>query len=103
MLDSGMLNLGSLILGIIALLLPLISLYVGKQQKIKVVVSLTILSLTSCATSLFFQIITFYLRVNASDWYALEDTVSVILSVPAIMFFVTLGLNAISLTKIRTE
>ena len=76
----GWLNLGSLVLGLIALILP--SINIARYEKLsKYWITFSIVSLSACSVSLFLQIFSFYERVKAEDWAALTDTMSVIASV----------------------
>lgn len=92
----GWLNLGSLVLGAIAWILPAINIS-RYDKRSRNWVTLTIVSISACSISLFFQIWSFYERVKAEDWSALLDTVSVIASVPAILLIGTIILNVITL------
>lgn len=89
------LNLGSLVLGAIAWILPAIN--ISRYKRSRNWATLSIASISACSISLFFQICSFYERVKAEDWSALMDTVSVIASVPAILLIVTIILNVITL------
>lgn len=93
---TAWLNLGSLVLGAIAWILPAISL--SRYDKgSRNWITLSFVSISACSTSLFFQIFSLYARVKAEDWSALMDTVSVIASVPAILLVGTIVLNVITL------
>lgn len=87
---------GSLVLGAIAWILPAINIS-RYDKRSRNWVTLTIMSISACSISLFFQIWSFYERVKAEDWSALLDTVSVIASVPAILLIGTIILNVITL------
>ncbi len=89
------LNLGSLVLGAIAWLLPAINIsrYSKRSENW---VTLAMVSISACSISLFFQIYSFYERVRSEDWSALMDTVSVIATVPAILLIGTILLNGIT-------
>ena len=101
-MDIAWLNFGSLVLGLIAFILPLIN--VARYEKLsKHWVTLSIVSLSACSISLFLQIYSFYERVKANDWAALMDTMDVIASVPAILLIVTIILNAITLFMYRNK
>lgn len=94
------LNLGSLVLGAIAWILPAITIS-RYDKRSRNWVALSIMSISACSISLFLQICNFYERVKAEDWSALMDTVSVIASVPAILLIGTILLNAITLYMYR--
>ncbi|WP_141499658.1 hypothetical protein [Paenibacillus luteus] len=90
------LNLGSLVLGATAWILPAINI-ARYDKRSKKWVTLSIVSISACSISLFFQICSFYERIKAEDWTALMDTVSVIASVPAILLIGTIILNVITM------
>ena len=98
----GWLNLGSLVLGLIALILPAINI-VKYEKRSKYWITFSIVSLSACSVSLFLQIFGFYEIVKAEDWAALMDTMSVIASVPAILLIGTILLNAITLYMYRNR
>ncbi|MEC2077760.1 hypothetical protein [Metabacillus fastidiosus] len=98
----GWLNLGSLVLGLIAWILSAINI-IRNEKLSRNWIILSIMSLSACSISLFFQICSFYERVKAEDWDALMDTVSVIASVPAILLIGTIILNAITLYIYRNR
>lgn len=96
----GWLNLGSFMLGLIAWILPAINITRYEKRSRNWItnwITLSIVSISACSISLFFQICSFYERVKAEDWGALIDAMSVIASVPAILLIVTIILNAITL------
>jgi len=90
------LNLGSLVLGLIAWILPAINILRYKRDSNNWI-TLSIISLSACSISLFFQICGFYERIKAEDWSALMDTMGVNVSIPAILLIGTIILNAIAL------
>ena len=98
----GWLNLGSLVLGLIAWILPSINI-ARYEKRSKYWITLSIVSLSACSVSLFLQICSLYERVKAEDWAALMDTMSVIASVPAILLIGTIILNAITLYMYRNR
>ena len=98
----GWLNVGSLVLGLIAWILPVINISRYKKRSSSWI-ELSIISLSACSISLFFQICSFNERVKAEDWTALMDTISVIASVPAILLIGTIILNVITLYLYRKK
>ncbi|HIW33621.1 MAG TPA: hypothetical protein IAA29_12630 [Candidatus Paenibacillus intestinavium] len=90
------LNLGSLLLGLIAWILPVLNIS-RYDKRSRNWITLSIVSISACSISLFFQICSFYERVKAEDWSALTDTINVIVSVPAILIIGTIILNVITL------
>ncbi|CEG27080.1 hypothetical protein BN1002_01936 [Bacillus sp. B-jedd] len=93
----GWLNLGSLVLGLISWILPMINLTTEKKQDNKNWLVLSIISLFACSTSLCFQIIYTYRLVIVKDWGALEDTMYAVAYASAVLLIVTVILNLITL------
>ncbi|CDQ20090.1 hypothetical protein [Halobacillus karajensis] len=90
----SLLNIGSLVLGLIAWILPLIHL-LGDHRR--TALKWGILSLSACAVSLCLQLFYTYHLVSIEDWSALMDTTGAVASVAAVLLIVTLLLNAMSL------
>ncbi len=97
----GLLNLGSLVLGLIALILPVVNLMRYKKHSHRNWVSLSIMSISACAISLCFQIFYNYHLVKIEDWSALMDITGAVVYVAATLFIVTIILNAITLIVYR--
>ncbi|TRZ39683.1 hypothetical protein CEQ21_01600 [Niallia circulans] len=93
----GWLNLASLVLGLIALILPIVNLTREKKQENKNWVALSIISISACSISLCFQIFYTYHKVTVEDWGALMDTMYAVAFASAALLLVTLILNAITL------
>src|SRR5690606_3331311 len=83
----GLLNLGSLILGILAWILPFIFL-MGKYDREKWGI-ISFLSMIASASALFFQIIYSYYLVTIEDWAALLDTQGAVVFAAAVLLSVT--------------
>jgi hypothetical protein len=98
-----MLNLGSLILGLSAWLLPVVNIIQHRKHNYWSWISLSLISLSACSFSLCFQIFEIYGRVLVEDWSALLDTMSTVAFVSAILLFVTVILNVITLIKYRSR
>lgn len=99
----GLLNLGSLVLGIIAWILPVVNLLQYKKHDQWNGAVLSIMSICACAISLCFQI--FYTKhlVEIEDWSALMDTAGTMAFVAAVLVIVTIILNAITLIVYRNR
>lgn len=97
----GLLNLGSLVLGIIAWILPVVNLMRYKTHNDKNWVVLSILSSSACAISLCFQIFYICHKVKLEDWSALMDTTGTVTFVAAVLLIITILLNAITLVVYR--
>ncbi|NYE07576.1 cytochrome c oxidase subunit 4 [Bacillus niacini] len=93
----GILNLGSLILGLIAWILPLINLMRYEKHNHRKSVVFSISSLSSCAISLCFQIYYYYHLVKSEDWTALMDTTGATVTASIVLLIVTILLNTITL------
>ncbi|MBA9029308.1 hypothetical protein [Peribacillus huizhouensis] len=97
----GLFNLGSLILGLIAWILPVVNLMRYKKHDHWNSVVPSIMSIGACAISLCFQILYNYHLVKIEDWSALMDTTSAVAFVAAVLLIVTIILNAITLIVYR--
>lgn len=96
----GLLNLGSLVLGLIAWTLPVVNL-ISKKHDHKNWVVLSIMSISACAISLCFQIFYNYHLVKIEDWGALMDTMYTVTFASTVLLIVTIILNAINLIVYR--
>ncbi|MBU6135322.1 MULTISPECIES: hypothetical protein [Clostridium] len=91
-----LLNPASLLLGLIAWILPIISLMQYKENKNKSWIILSIISISSCVISLFLQIIYNNHLVQINDWSALMDTTDALVFVSAVLIVVTIILNTVT-------
>lgn len=96
-----MLNIGSLVLGLIAWLLPVVNLMQYKKPDHKNWVVLSIMSISACAISLCFQIINNSHLVKIEDWTALMDITGSLAVIASVLLIVTIILNAITLIVYR--
>ncbi|WP_336634942.1 hypothetical protein [Lysinibacillus fusiformis] len=69
----SMLNVGSLVLGLIAILLPIASLSATSKLSQHYRLMISILSLSACAISISFQLFYNFHLVKIEDWSALMD------------------------------
>jgi len=97
----SLLNLGSLLLGLIAWILPVVNLMRYKKHENRNWVILSILSISACAFSLYFQILYNNHLVNIEDWSALMDTAGAVAFVSSALLIVTVILNTITLYIFR--
>ncbi|PRY82270.1 hypothetical protein [Alkalibacterium olivapovliticus] len=97
-IDYGWLNIGSLIFGIIAWSIPASSILNTKKIERPISVKV-LLSLSACATALWFQLAYTTYLVQIQDWGALEDTTFTLNWGAAILLVVTIGLNILSLKQ----
>ncbi|WP_163970351.1 hypothetical protein [Oceanobacillus halotolerans] len=99
----GLLNLGSLVLGLIAWVFPIVNLMQYKNHDHWNWVPLSIISISACAVSLYFQIIYGHYLVNLEDWSDLMDTRGAVMLVSSVLLIVTIILNAITLMVYRDK
>lgn len=85
-------NVGSLILGLVAWILPLLA--IGKPYRF---VLCCIGSTVCCTGSLLLQLLEVQNRVHLEDWSALMDTVDAVILAAVVMLVVTLIANAVAL------
>ncbi|MFB5285218.1 hypothetical protein [Peribacillus sp. Hz7] len=97
----GLLNLVSLVLGLIAWILPVVNLMRSKKHDHKNWVVLSVMSISACAISLCFQIFYNYHLVKIEDWGALMDTMYAVVFAATVLLIVTIILNAINLIIYR--
>jgi len=97
MFGAGWLNLGSLVLGLIAWILPVVNLVQHNKADRRNWVVFSVVSLSACATSLCMQLFYSDHLVKIEDWSALMDTSHAVALVATILLVVTIILNAITL------
>ncbi|PGK51957.1 hypothetical protein CN918_29645 [Priestia megaterium] len=97
MLDASWLNAGSLVLGLIAWTLPIVSLVKSNKQEQKNWIVLSIISLSACAISICFQVLYQNYLVTIEDWSAIMDTMGSVALVSTVLLIVTILLNVITL------
>lgn len=97
----GLLNLGSLLLGLAAWTLPIVHLISNKGQQSRHILSF--LSMSACAVSVCLQI--FYMNhlVVIGDWSALMDTSGALVFVVTVLLIVTIVLNAVTIFVCRSK
>lgn len=95
------LNIGSLVIGLIAWILPVVNLMRYKKHYNKIWVALSIMSFSACAISLCFQIFYTYHLVKIEDWSALMDTTGAVAFGAVVLLIVTIVLNSITLIVYR--
>lgn len=94
--DYGWLNLISLVLGLIAWLIPASIIIQAKKRKLKIPFIMLLLSMGACGIALWCQISYNNYLVQIQDWTALMDTTSTLNWVSAVLLIVTVVLNSIS-------
>lgn len=93
----GLLNIGSLVLGVIALLLPISSLLNTNKQLRNYRLIISSLSLSACAISISFQLFYNHHLVEIEDWSALMDTTSSSVLAVTFLLISTILLNALTI------
>ena len=93
----GWLNLGSLVLGLIAWILPVVNLAKHNKADHRNWVAFSVASVSACAISLCMQIFYQNYLVKIEDWSALMDTSSAVALVSTVLVAVTIVLNMITL------
>ncbi|MFD9625649.1 hypothetical protein [Peribacillus muralis] len=97
----ALLNLGSLVLGLLAWILPVVNLMRYKNHEIKNWIALSFMSISACAISLCFQILYNYHLVRIEDWGAVMDTMYAVALIAPVLFIVIIILNGITLFLYR--
>lgn len=93
----SLLNLGSLILGLVAWILPVTNLVQRNKNHKKLLLYATV-SMSACGLALFFQIVYLNYLVRLGDWTALIDTSGAVVWLSFTLVIVTLLLNIIAVT-----
>lgn len=96
MFDYGWLNVGSLVLGLIAWILPVVNIMKYNIEGHKNWLTLSVLSMSACAISLWFQILYNHHLVEIQDWSALMDTTATLVRISMALLIVTIVLNGIN-------
>lgn len=94
---AGWLNLGSLVTGLIAWILPMIILMQHQKADFRNVMFFSIASVSACAISLCLQIFSTSHLVKREDWSALMDISPTLVLVASVLLAGTLILNAVTL------
>lgn len=90
----GWLNIGSLLLGLAAWVLPIVAISSKKSRP-----GLSALSFALCSISLTFAIFYNQYLVEIRDWSAIEDTHGAVTFAAAVLMAVTVVLNVIAAVK----
>jgi cytochrome c oxidase subunit 4 len=90
------LNLGSLLLGLVAWFLPIISLARRKKAKNQNWIIYSMSSVSVCAISLYMQILYQNHLANIGDWSAISDILPGLVFVSSLLLATTIVLNGIA-------
>lgn len=103
MISMDWLPTGSLVLGLIAWILPVVNF--GRYEKHDHWITRSIVSISACASSLSFLILYIYHIVKIEEWPTLMDIMGAVAFVSAVLLIVTILLNAFTfiLYRDRTE
>ncbi|MFI8684603.1 hypothetical protein [Rossellomorea sp. NPDC077527] len=93
------LNVGSLLLGILAWTLPVVTLVTYRKNHL----TLAVMSMGACALSLSFQIFYHYHLVKIGDWSAIMDVTGSVALASAILIIVTILLNTMTMIRHKKE
>ena len=94
---SGLLNLGSLLLGLIAWIVPILAMKYPIKNAVKNCSYFIIISFSACVASLCLQLFEINHRVQIHDWSALMDTTGTLIWVAVILAVITLIINVVAL------
>lgn len=102
-MDYGWLNVLSLVLGLMAIALPLININLPHKYDRKRYILSTIASMGSCTMALFFQMIYTWHLIVIRDWTALMDTQATIVLCALILIAGTVLVNVLTYVHERTK
>jgi len=97
MLIAVWLNGGSLVLGLVAWVIPILNFLGDKEEKDKRWIALTISSFSACTIALCFQIFYIYNSVKVEDWSGLMGTMGAVVFASIVLIVVTILFNAVAL------
>lgn len=92
----GLLNLGSLVLGLVAWILPVVNLVQHNKANNRSWIVMCMASISACAISLCMQIFYTNHLVKIEDWSALMDTSSAVTLVATVLLIITILLNTVA-------
>lgn len=97
----GWLSVGSLLFGILALSLPIVSMVQKNQWAYERSVSFSSLSLGSCAVSVSLQLFYQSFLVSSGDLATAMDTIGTAASMAALLLIATIILNALAVILLK--
>lgn len=97
MFDVVWLNVGSLVFGLVAWIIPIVNFLGDKKENVKRWIALTISSFSACAIALCFQILYIYDSVKIGDWSSLMDTMGAVAFASIVLILVTISFNVFAL------
>jgi len=96
-----LIGLGSILLGSIAWIFPIVNLARRKKSENKSWIAFSTTSVSACAITLFIQIVSLNHMVDIEDWSAIIDTTNALVFVSSVYLFITLALNLITFLVYR--
>ncbi|MDR2203117.1 MAG: hypothetical protein LBE76_02215 [Nitrososphaerota archaeon] len=96
-----LLNFGSILLGLMAWILPIVNLAIANKAKHKNWAAFSIASLSACAIAVCMQLYNIVHMVNAEAWGSLMDTSNAMANVSLVLIVITITLNVITLIIYR--
>ena len=103
MIDAGWLNVGSLILGLVAWIIPIISIMKDKKRENMTWFALSIISFSACTVAICLQVFYNLHLVKIEDWSALMDTMRGVAVAATVLTIVTILLNTLTLFLYRNR
>lgn len=97
----GWLTIGSLVLGLIAWILPVVNIFRSHNNNNWAVLSM--LSISACVISLYFQLLYNNYLVKIEDWSALMDTSGGVVVAGSVLLVITLLLNIMTFVVYRNR
>ncbi|MDQ0185772.1 hypothetical protein ACFOST_13900 [Cytobacillus kochii] len=94
----GWLNIGSLVLGMVAWILPLLNLS-REQENTKRWTTYSFLSFICCSTAILFQLMVQKFLIEIEDFSALMDITSSVVLASSVLLIVTILLNVLAWVK----
>lgn len=95
-MDYGMLNLGSIVLGLAGWILPILHISQLSKKRRGLGRYAHILSMGACCLAIWFQICYDEHLVNIGDWSALMDTIGAVRMVSVFLLVTTLLINLLT-------
>lgn len=99
MIDTLWLNVGSLLFGLIAFGIPIVSILLDKEERKPKIAIPIIASFSACGISICMQIFYTDHLVKIEDWSALMDTSSTVAYISLILLIVTIIFNIVFLLR----
>jgi len=99
MIDYGWLNVGSLLLGLMAWTLPLVVVFRDRVLGDRVRGIVPVVSLASCSAALVLQIAYQNYLARIEDWSAIMDTSGSLVFVSSVLLVVTVALNILVVAR----